>query len=134
MIEFDEPRRRPPYETMVPLINVVFLLLIFFLLAGTMEPSEPVNVNLPSGQVDDKNTRLPATLYMEKDGFVWLGKNMVPPELSGLLIKGFLKEQGTDRVAIKADMDAPAEALLTLMEGLRKAGVKQVTLQTEQAR
>jgi biopolymer transport protein ExbD len=71
---------------------------------------------------------------MEKDGFVWLGKNMVPPELSGLLIKGFLKEQGTDRVAINADRDAPADALLTLMEGLRKAGVKQVTLETDQVR
>lgn len=134
MIDFDEPRRRPPYETMVPLINVVFLLLIFFLLAGTMEPSEPVNVNLPSGQISDKNARVPATLYLEKDGFVWLGKKMVPPELSGLLVKDYLKEEGTDRVAIKADRDAPADSLLTLMEGLRQAGVKQVTLETEQGR
>ena len=134
MIDFDEPRRRPPYETMVPLINVVFLLLIFFLLAGTMEPSEPVNVNLPSGQISDKNARVPATLYLEKDGFVWLGQKMVPPELSGLLVKDYLKEEGTDRVAIKADRDAPADSLLTLMEGLRQAGVKQVTLETEQGR
>jgi biopolymer transport protein ExbD len=133
MIDFDEPRRRPPYETMVPLINVVFLLLIFFLLAGSMGPSEPVSVSLPKGTFDDRNTREPATLFMEKDGFVWLGKNMVPPELSGLLIKGFLKEAGTDRVAIKADQEAPADSLLTLMEGLRAAGVKEVTIQTEQA-
>tara|TARA_R110000824_G_scaffold399843_1_gene606042 strand:+ start:129677 stop:130081 length:405 start_codon:yes stop_codon:yes gene_type:complete len=134
MIDFDEPRQRPPYETMVPLINVVFLLLIFFLLAGTMEPAEPVPVDLPAGQIDDKNSRLPATLYLEKDGFVWFGENMAPPELSGVLVKGFLKDEGTDRVAIKADQEAPADALLTLMEALRKAGVKEVTIQTEQAR
>lgn len=133
MIDLEEPRRRPPYETMVPLINVVFLLLIFFLLAGTMGPSEPVSVNLPKGTFDDKNTREPATLYMEKDGFIWLGKSMVPPELSGVLIKGFLKDAGTDRVAIKADQEAPADSLLALMESLRVAGVKEVTIQTEQA-
>lgn len=133
MIDLDEPRRRPSYETMVPLINVVFLLLIFFLLAGTMGPSEPVNVNLPTGTFDDKNTREPAVIYMEKDGFVWLGKNMVPPELSNLLVQGYLKEAGTDRVAVKADLMAPADALLTLMEALRAAGVKEVTIQTEQA-
>lgn len=133
MIDFDEPRRRPPYETMVPLINVVFLLLIFFLLAGTMEPSEPVNVNLPSGVISDKNTRLPATLYLDEDGFVWIGKKMIPPELSGVMMKDFLKSQGTDRVAIKADRDAPADDLLTVMESLRLAGVKQVTLETAQA-
>jgi len=133
MIDFEEPRRRPPYETMVPLINVVFLLLIFFLLAGTMEPSAPVDVNLPAGQISDKNARLPAEIYIEKDGFIWLDKNMVPPELSGLLVRDYLQKQGTDRVAIKADRDAPAEFLLVLMEGLRQAGVKQVTLETSQA-
>jgi biopolymer transport protein ExbD len=133
MIDLEEPRRRPPYETMVPLINVVFLLLIFFLLAGTMGPTEPVNVALPKGTFDDKNTRQPAVLYMDKDGFVFLGEKMIPPEVSGVFVKGYLKEQGTDRVAIKADQAAPADSLLTLMEGLRTAGVKEVTIQTEQA-
>lgn len=133
MIDFEEPRRRPPYETMVPLINVVFLLLIFFLLAGTMGPTEPVEVSLPKGSFDDKNTRQPAVIYVDKEGFVWLGEKMVPPEVSGIFVKGFLKEAGTDRVAIKADQTSPVDALLTLMEGLRAAGVKEVTLQTEQA-
>jgi biopolymer transport protein ExbD len=133
MIDLDEPRRRPPYETMVPLINVVFLLLIFFLLAGSMGPSETVQVSLPKGTFDDRASHDPATLYMDSDGFVWLGKKMVPPEVSGMFVKAYLKEEGTDRVAIKADQSAPADSLLTLMEGLRAAGVKQVTLQTEQA-
>ncbi|MGV8995891.1 MAG: ExbD/TolR family protein [Parvibaculaceae bacterium] len=134
MIEFDEPRRRPPYETMVPLINVVFLLIIFFILVGTMGPSQEVKVDLPKGVIDDTNKRQPASIFMEKDGFVWLGKNMVPPELTGLMLKGYLKEQGTDRVAINADLNAPTDALLTLMEELRKVGVKEVTLQTSAAK
>ncbi|MDO8287874.1 MAG: biopolymer transporter ExbD [Parvibaculum sp.] len=133
MIEFDEPRRRPPYETMVPLINVVFLLIIFFILVGTMGPTQEVKVDLPAGQIDDKNSRQPALIYMEKDGFVWFGKNMAPPELADMMVKNYLKEQGTDRVAISADLNAPADSLLTLMEALRKAGVKEVTLQTTQA-
>jgi biopolymer transport protein ExbD len=70
---------------------------------------------------------------MDKDGFVFLGQKMIPPEVSGVYVKGYLKEQGTDRVAIKADQAAPADSLLTLMEGLRTAGVKEVTIQTEQA-
>lgn len=133
MIEFDEPQPRRQYEAVVPLINVVFLLLIFFLIAGTMGPSEPVDVTRPVGRLDDKNTNQPATIYVEKDGFIWLGKTFVPPEVAGFMLKGYLKEAGTDRVAVKVDEAAPADALLTLMEGLRIANVKEVTLLTEQA-
>ena len=134
MIEFDEPQQRRPYEAIVPLINVVFLLLIFFLLAGTMGPTDPVNVTLPSGQLDDRNTRQPATIYMEKDGFVWLGKAFVAPEAAGFMLKSFLDQANTDRVAVKVDEAAPADALLTLMEGLRVANVKEVTILTERAK
>lgn len=134
MIEFDEPMPRRPYEAIVPLINVVFLLLIFFLLAGTMGPSDPVNVTLPEGQLNDQNTRQPATILVEKDGFVWLGKTIVAPEAAGFMLKDFMRQAGTDRVALKVDEAAPADALLTLMESLRLANVKEVTILTERAK
>lgn len=133
MIDFDEPPPRRPYEAIVPLINVVFLLLIFFLIAGTVGPTDPVDVTLPSGRLDDKNTRQPAVIYVEKDGFIWLGKTFVAPEASGFLVKGYIDEAGTDRVAVKVDEAAPADALLLLMEGLRIAKVKEVTILTERA-
>ncbi|HMM13429.1 MAG TPA: biopolymer transporter ExbD [Parvibaculum sp.] len=134
MIEFDEPLPRRPYESIVPLINVVFLLLIFFLLAGTMGPSETVKVNLPVGTLDDKNKRQPAMIYMEQDGFMWLGKTFVAPEAAGFMVRDFIRDAGTDRVAVKVDEAAPADALLTLMEVLRIADVKEVTILTERAR
>ncbi|MBI1262372.1 MAG: hypothetical protein GC184_11665 [Rhizobiales bacterium] len=133
MIEFDEPTPRRPFETMVPLINVVFLLLIFFLLAGTMQPGEDVDVTLPSGQVDDRDTQQPLTIIVEKDGFVWLGKSVVDPALSGYRIGDYIKTSNAVAVAIKSDAQAPAESVLRLMEELRKAGVKQVTILTEPA-
>ena len=50
---FDDPPPRRPFEAMVPLINIVFLLLIFFLLAGTIAPQSPVDVTLPEGAQND---------------------------------------------------------------------------------
>lgn len=134
MIEFDEEQPRRQFETLVPLINVVFLLLIFFLLAGTMTPPEQVAVSLPEGALNDRESDLPTTLIMEEDGFVWLGDRPMDAELSGHMIEKYLSEQGTKRVAVKADQNAPAEAMLLLMEGLRAAGVEQVTILTERAK
>ena len=135
MIEFDEqdghqPRRE--FETTIPLINVVFLLLIFFLLAGTLgESNSDVKVTLPSGTIDDPAPPQKVTIYVEADGFVWVGDQVMEPSLAGFMLKDFMKDKDKSRVSIKADEAAPAESVLTLMEGLRGAGVQQVTLLTE---
>ena len=131
MIGFDEEPPRRQFETLIPLINVVFLLLIFFLLAGTMQPAEKVAVSLPEGALNDKERDLPTTLIVEPDGFVWLGERVMDARLAGHFVKEYLGEAGGGRVAVKADRDAPADAVLELMEGLREAGVEQVTLLTE---
>lgn len=133
MIEFDQDPPKRQFETLVPLINVVFLLLIFFLLAGTMQPAEKVAVSLPEGALNDRERDVPTTLIVEADGFVWLGDRVMDAKLSGHMVEKHLSESNTKRVAIKADADAPAEAVLELMEGLREAGVEQVTILTERS-
>ncbi|MEP2829189.1 biopolymer transporter ExbD [Parvibaculum sp.] len=131
MIDFDEEPPRRQFETLVPLINVVFLLLIFFLLAGTMQPSENIAVSLPEGALNDREKDVPTTLIVEADGFIWLGDRVMDAKLSGVMMEKHLKDSNTKRVAIKADANAPADAVLELMEGLREAGVEQVTIMTE---
>ncbi|WP_421865867.1 ExbD/TolR family protein [Parvibaculum sp.] len=131
MIDFDEEPPRRQFETLVPLINVVFLLLIFFLLAGTMQPSENIAVSLPEGALNDREKDVPTTLIVEADGFIWLGDRVMDAKLSGVMMEKHLKDTNTKRVAIKADANAPADAVLELMEGLREAGVEQVTIMTE---
>ena len=111
--------------------DIAFLLLIFFLLAGTMTPAENVAVSLPEGTLNDREQDVPTTLIVEADGFVWLGERVMDAKLSGVMVEKHLKDTNTKRVAIKADADAPAEAVLQLMEGLREAGVEQVTIMTE---
>lgn len=131
MIEFDQDPPRRQFETLIPLINVVFLLLIFFLLAGTMTPTDNVAVNLPVGALDDTEREMPATLLIEADGFVWIGERPIAANIAEQRLKEYLADKGLERVAIKADAEAPAEALLLLMEALRKVGVQQVTIVTE---
>ena len=118
MIEFDEARPRRPYESVVPLINVVFLLLVFFLLAGTLQPTDDIDVDLPVGQVDDKRASEDVILYVEAAPY---------------MLRKFLDEKGGFDVSIKADEKAPAHELIKLMEGLRNVGVREVNLVTEQS-
>ena len=131
MTEIDQDPPRRQFETLIPLINVVFLLLIFFLLAGTMTPADNVAVKLPVGALDDTEREMPAMLLVEADGFVWIGERPIDAKIAEEPLKAYLADKGLERVAIKADAEAPAEALLLLMETLRKVGVQQVTIVTE---
>ena len=185
---FEEPVRRRGMASLTPLIDVVFLLLIFFMLTtsflqtqslsvvtpapsaedlpkdarvveiwllgnGTLaidgKPVEratltealntaigertDLTVSLPEGALNDREREVPTTLIVEADGFVWLGDRPTDAKFAGKLVEQYLSEEGTKRVAIKADADAPAEAVLELMEGLREAGVEQVTIMTERS-
>lgn len=130
MIDFDDAPARRPYESVVPLINIVFLLLIFLLLAGTVKPTEPVKVELPVGVVDDKGGLQDFALYMEADGFVHFGEKLMDAQMAAYMLKEDIRQAGVEKVSVNADKGAPAHELLKLMEGLRTIGVKQVLLVT----
>lgn len=133
MIDFEEPIQRRPYEAVVPLINIVFLLLIFFMLAGTLQQNDDVEVDLPAGAVDDKRASEDVILFVEADGFVHMGDRVMSSDLAPYMLRTFLDEEGIYDVSIKADENAPAHDLIQLMEGLRNVGVREVNLVTEQA-
>ncbi len=131
-------RRRPrPGENVVPLINVVFLLLIFFMLTSTLRPPEATSVSLPTTTnertnegTDDAPRDVPV-LVLDAAGRVgWDGRILSPaelPEVSGL--------EGLDEgLEIRADRDVPARVLLPLLERLDEAGVPHVELVTLRVR
>lgn len=122
----DPPKRRGG-ENVIPLINVVFLLLIFFMIAGSLGRTDLFRVEPPESV---SKAPLPAEarrLLMAADGRLALdGSRVRLAELGRLL-------DGTDApVEIKADAGAPAVRLLDVLETLRGAGIGEVELVTVQ--
>lgn len=67
MMSFAQKARRTPPESIVPMINVVFLLLIFFLMTAQIAPPEPFEVTPPTVQEGDPATGS-FTLFLGADG------------------------------------------------------------------
>lgn len=53
-MDFRDPPRQKPQENLLPMINVVFLLLIFFLISARLTPSEPFEVTPPQSQAEEE--------------------------------------------------------------------------------
>lgn len=70
-MRFATPPRRPRAEPTVPMINVVFLLLIFFLISAQIAPPDPFDVTLPQAAAEDAPEAGPV-LLLSADGRVAL--------------------------------------------------------------
>ena len=121
--------RKP--ENTVALINVVFLMLIFFLVAGTLAPAPDGNVDFIILAASDPAAP-PDMLFVRIDGtLTWRGE-MLPIHDHVQRWQGLQTEAlGPRPLRIAADRQLPAIDLLETIDELRKAGVDEIVLIAE---
>ena len=129
-MRFQTPRPRNDEERVLPLINVVFLLLIFFMLAGKLSASDPFQVVPPRSLSEGPPAPQDSLVLVGTDGRLALdGVVMEGPALKAALAER-LAGAAEVRVRLKADGRAEAARVVAVMELLREAGVERLKLLT----
>ena len=132
-MRFEAPaheRSRRPRETVVPLINVVFLLVIFFMLAGTLQAPQPFDVELPSAATRGEPAPIEARfIALARSGDLALDGVPIAPGALGPA----LGKSPPRRLSLRADGRAPASATIPLLRRLAALGVEEVDLMTVDA-
>ena len=115
---------RPRAEPTIALINIVFLMLIFFLIAGSLAPRPDGDVALIS--LSEITTEPPSdALVMLADGSLrHAGATLSRAD-------ALTRFAETERVRLLPDRDAPAAELVTLAQALRAASVAELVIVTE---
>ncbi len=124
------PVKRQADDGIVPLINIVFLLLIFFLIAGTIAPRADIAVAFPETH-ESPGARMPSeAVYVSAGGFISYRGTQV--DLGGLA--AMVAADGADEeaaiLAVVADRSLPAADLSPVLGALAGAGVTKVRLIT----
>ncbi len=131
MFEMDRNTRKPKEMNLLPVINLVFLLLIFFLVAGTIEKFDIVPVDLPladSGKVLDEG-RIVIVLGLH-DEILFNDDYIQPAELPAML-KEILAKDPETVISVKGDAMLPAEKIIGVMDLVRAAGGRNLSLVTQ---
>lgn len=120
-------------DNMIPLINIVFLMLIFFMIAGQLS-SEPLKIQAPTSQQQSTLQEHDAILFVSAKGRLAL--NDVFLEVSALteILKQKIAETNdiqSFKLLVKADAAVPASELTDLLKQVRAAGVLKVSLATQ---
>jgi len=126
-----QPKPREQGENIIPLINIVFLLLIFFMLAGTLTPPDPFDIEPPLAR-EGLAADLPeqGVLMLSGDGDIVFEGEVSSLDGLPMLIEARLEEQPDLALTLKADAGVRASQLLDLMDVLRAAGADRILLLT----
>ena len=127
-----QPHEQPRTEiTVLPMVNVVFLLLVFFMLVGRIAPSDELSVLPPVSQSKETATGELARLLISADGRMALdGQTLYVTSLSSVVTARLQRDPAVS-ILLRADGALDADRLIRVMEILRQAGVKELTLQTK---
>ena len=112
-------RRRDDDVAVIPLINVVFLILIFVMLTAILDPVSPLAVDLP-GTAFESRAADAQTLTIDADGRLAYRGEVVAAD--ALLDR--LRAEGVERLTLRADAGLPLKMFRPLAEGLDRAGIE----------
>lgn len=118
-----QPRSKP--EPTIALINIVFLMLIFFMVAGTLSPPIDPDVKLVDTQELEGQEPAFAIVLDASGNLRYRGAPIDGPE-------PYLSDLNDKTIArVMPDRNSPAPALLSLAQQLKQAGVEKVMIVTE---
>ncbi len=108
----------------IPMIDVMFFLLVTFMLASlAMQSLNSIAVNLPKGEAESLKHKEPVTLTVTQDKKLFLDKTPVTLDTLTLTLKRML--QGQDQgLVVAADTAAPEGIVVQAMLAARRAGVE----------
>ena len=132
LLNVPKPRAGKPDIVMAPLVDVVFLLLIFFMVTTVFPEHSGMQIEKPKSDrtalLDDKQI----TVSVDERGSVFYRKKRVTiAELKGML-KEDLLEQPEKMVLIKADRRARIETLVDVMDAGKGSGARKMGIATDE--
>ncbi len=130
-MRFAKPKRPADLINITPLIDVVFILLVFFMLAGAIERPPPVQAAPPVSASEESTTIEDLEIIISEDGVVAFDSVIMPTDedLERTARIWFATRPNT-AIQLKADAQADAARVIEVMEVLRAAGARSLALLT----
>ena len=126
--------RKERYQIQAPLtslIDIVFMLLIYFLLTTNFMVDEGIKIKLPQAKAAAPQTQQEITIYVDKDGRAFLMNEEIALDRLFKELKNMIGNQKDRLVVIKADRSVILNKAVKVMDLAKAAGAGRLCLATE---
>ena len=130
-------RDNEPELNLTPLIDVVFLLLIFFMVSTTFDHQSEISIELPesSGKVADTKQKT-IEISIDHQGQYFINQRRIKDNDIATLMQALRIVRGNDKkpkLIISADKMTPHQYVVRAMDAARQVGLVHLTFATKQA-
>jgi biopolymer transport protein ExbD len=115
---------------LTPMLDVVFIMLIFFIVTATFIKEAGVQVNRPDTVTADSQ-KVAILVAISAADEIWINRQVRDPRAVRGIIERLHTETPQGGVVIQADAESSNEMLVIVMEAAKAAGVKDVSIATD---
>lgn len=130
-------RRREELElNITPLIDIVFLLLIFFMVSTTFQKQSELRIQLPEAREQSRpEPQDPLEIAISADGQYAVGGRTLPDDSRATLVEALRRVAGEQRerpLVVRADARTPHQAVVRAMDAAAGVGLTRLSIATAQ--
>lgn len=129
---FSRKKRETPRVDLTPMVDVVFLLLIFFMISTTFVETPGISVKLPESSSQQRKQEVKEVkVYLSKDGRIFLGEQEVEQAELRRRLRAFGARTKTMTFLLLADKEALHGKVVALMDLAKETGFDKLAIATE---
>lgn len=128
-MDFERRRHNHAHLNIAPLVDVVFLLLLFFMLTSHLIQEPAIKLNLPESKTAEMGAESVKTIFLSKNGEIYYMDKRVDLENLRMVLSEI--EPGRGFIRIKADREVSLGILVKVIDEVRLSGVNNFSLVTE---
>ena len=117
---------------LTPMLDVVFIMLIFFIVTATFIKETGIEINRPDTLTAQPKKTVSLLVAVGPDNGIWIDKKKVDIRSVRPLMERLHSENPKGGLVIQADSESKVEKVLAIMEAARKLGINQVAIASEQ--
>ncbi len=111
-----------------PMLDVVFIMLIFFIVTASFVKETGIDVNRPDAQTAVPKEKANILIAIDPNGGIWIDRRKIDIRAVRANIERLKAENPQGSVVIQADKKSVTETLIAVMDAARQAGVYNVSI------
>jgi biopolymer transport protein ExbD len=119
---------------MTPMLDIVFIMLIFFIVTAVFVKEAGVEINKPVAVKTEEQKRVSILIAITANNEIWLNRKEVDIKSVRSIVEKLHSENPKGTVSVQADEKAKAGVTLEVMKAVRAAGVPQVSISAEKGK
>ncbi len=117
---------------LTPMLDVVFIMLIFFIVTASFIKEAGIEVNRPEASTAQQQENLNILVAISGTNEIWIDRRRVDPRSVRSVIERLHAENPKGAVVVQADKASNTETVITVIDAARAAGVYDVSLATDE--